>query len=253
MIVCMIAELEINGRKFRTDFSRGINIALPVKFLQNGVNAYGLTEPVFKPFRAGEWVGSVAQGGSVNCEDILFNPHGNGTHTECYGHISASRVHVTDHLKRYHFLANLISVKPEVQGADLVITRDILAAHKLDKDAEALIIRTLPNLSTKTTSKYRGTNPPYFSNDGMQWIVNQRVKHLVVDLPSVDREADEGRLATHHIFWNYPDKPRDGATITELVYIPDMVPVGLYLLNLQIGSIESDATPSTPVIYPVTE
>ena len=38
--------------------------------------------------RANGFLGSVAEGGAVNFRDVQFNPHGNGTHTECVGHIS---------------------------------------------------------------------------------------------------------------------------------------------------------------------
>jgi arylformamidase len=30
------------------------------------------------------------------------------------------------------------------------------------------------------------------------------VRHLLVDLPSVDREEDGGVLAAHHAFWDFP-------------------------------------------------
>lgn len=44
----------------------------------------------------------------------------------------------------------------------------------------------------------------YFSQDAMCYINALEVKHLLVDLPSVDRENDGGRLAAHRIFWNLP-------------------------------------------------
>ena len=42
-----------------------------------------------RPYETDEgFTGSVAEGGSVNFRNIAFNPHGNGTHTECLGHIT---------------------------------------------------------------------------------------------------------------------------------------------------------------------
>jgi hypothetical protein len=38
-------------------------------------------------------------------------------------------------------------------------------------------------------------------------------------------------------------------TITELIYVPDTVLDGCFLLNLQIASFENDASPSKPVLY----
>jgi hypothetical protein len=41
------------------------------------------------------------------------------------------------------------------------------------------------------------------------------------------------------------------ATITEMVFVPDAVADGIYLLNIQIASLETDASPSKPVLYPL--
>jgi arylformamidase len=56
-------------------------------------------------------------------------------------------------------------------------------------------------------------------------------------------------LLAHKAFWQYPEDVRDGATITELIFVPDEIEDGLYLLNMQITSLELDASPSKPVIY----
>jgi hypothetical protein len=80
---------------------------------------------------------------------------------------------------------------------------------------------------------------------------NNGIQHLLIDLPSVDREVDEGELLSHRAFWHYPEEPRFNATITELIYVPDEVRDGEYLLNLQIAPFENDASPSKPVLYPL--
>jgi hypothetical protein len=59
-------------------------------------------------------------------------------------------------------------------------------------------------------------------------IVNLGYEHVMIDTPSVDREVDEGKLACHHIFWDYPDNPQTHRSITELIYVPDSVKDGLY-------------------------
>jgi hypothetical protein len=80
-------------------------------------------------------------------------------------------------------------------------------------------------------------------------------QHLLIDLPSVDKEKDEGKLLAHKAFWNVTDvtnlnsDARLEATITELIYVPDAIPDGSYLLNLQIASFENDASPSKPILY----
>jgi len=113
---------------------------------------------------------------------------------------------------------------------------------------------------------------PFLSIEAMQVLVAAGVQHLVVDLPSVDRLHDGGRMAAHHAYWEMergespsasvpsasapsPSTPSESArtrTITELCYIPDIVPDGPYLLDLQVPPFRSDAAPSRPVLYPIT-
>jgi hypothetical protein len=102
--------------------------------------------------------------------------------------------------------------------------------------------------------------PPFFSLEAMQFIVETGVKHLLVDLPSIDRIFDEGRLLNHRIFWNVePDafetneKSLIHNTITELIYVPNEIEDGNYLLNLQIAPFASDASPSRPILFEIPE
>ena len=85
----------------------------------------------------------------------------------------------------------------------------------------------------------------------MDMLLSYGIDHLLVDLPSVDREEDGGALAAHKRFWEYPEKKFVKRSITELVYIPDNVPDGLYLLNLLVPAFNLDAAPSRPVLYPL--
>ncbi len=79
------------------------------------------------------------------------------------------------------------------------------------------------------------------------------ILHLLVDLPSIDKEEDGGKLLAHKAFWDVDGIPRVDATLTELVFVPSSVDDGSYLLNLQIAPFQNDATPSKPVLYEITE
>src|SRR5690606_20370806 len=122
---------------------------------------------------------------------------------------------------------------------------------------EALVIRTTPNLAAKKSMKYSNTNPPYLDEEAAIFIRESGIKHLLIDLPSVDREQDEGKLLAHKAFWNVTDienliaDARLDATITELIFVDDSVADGSYLLNLQIAPFENDASPSKPVLYKI--
>lgn len=196
------------------------------------------------------FIGDVKLGGAVNFNNIFFNPHANGTHTECVGHISKEFVSINQVLKRFFFKAQLISIQPEQQNKDAVITtQQIISTFQANKDVEALIIRTLPNSALKKTKQYSNTNPAYVQADAMNWLYEQGIKHFMIDTPSVDKELDEGVLAAHHQFWNYPQEPRLDATITEMIYVPEAIEDGHYMLNLQIAAFENDASPSKPTLY----
>lgn len=247
----MQAIIEHGQQKFRVNFNSPIDISIPMNSGEKNPNAFGIQHPVFEPFRAGGFVGSVALGGSVNCENLLINAHGNGTHTECVGHISEERISINQCLKNFMFLAQVISAPLSFIGEDKVVrTADVLPL--LHPMAEALVIRSTPNKADKLNQLYSGNNPGYVEASLCEGLCARGLKHLLIDLPSVDREEDGGALAAHHAFWNYPAKPRTDATITEMVYVPDAVADGLYLLNLQIASLETDASPSKPVLYTMT-
>jgi kynurenine formamidase len=166
------------------------------------------------------------------------------------GHISKERITIHQSLLAFHFTTQVVSIRPQEIKDDHIITLDDLP--ELMPGIEALVIRTLPNTSRKYHRRYSGTNPPYLSEEVAVAIREHGIQHLIVDLPSVDREEDGGELKAHHAFWNYPAKSRANCTITELAVIPNEAKDGLYLLNLQIAAFESDASPSKPILFPLT-
>ena len=70
----------------------------------------------------------------------------------------------------------------------------------------------------------------------MKSLVEQGINHFLIDLPSVDKEIDGGVLAAHHAFWEHPDNTNLERTITELIYVPEEIKDGLYLMNLQMAA-----------------
>jgi len=249
----MVATISVQGKNFKIDLSKPVDISIPLHAGKKNVNAFFIPDVVIEPFRMGDFIGAVNKGGSCNVNNIVFNPHGNGTHTECVGHISKEFISLNRCLKTFFFTAQVISITPQKKGNDLVISKAQVAKYFSGSSSktipQALIIRTLPNSKSKLTRKYSGSNPAYIERDAAQWISEKGIEHLLIDLPSVDREMDDGKLAAHHAFWNYPKRTRINATITELIYVPQQVKDGNYLLNIMIASFENDASPSKPVLY----
>jgi arylformamidase len=242
--------IQHRGASYKLDLNKPIDISIPMVGGEENVNAYYIDNPRYEVFKAGSFVGSVAQGGACNCENIFFNPHGNGTHTECVGHVSSDRITINSCLTQFHFISELVTVEPTLlENGDEIIGIDDLPTRVFDKPTEALIVRTWPNKKSKLHKNYSGANPTYFDPEVTLKLRESGVKHLLVDFPSVDREDDGGLLLAHKNFWNYPAKPRMDATITEMVYVPDAIVDGMYLLNIQIASFESDASPSKPILF----
>lgn len=231
------------------DWKKGIDISIPFRTDSSATSAWYVGPIKIEPVRADGWIGSVKEGGSVNFRDVTLNPHGNGTHTECVGHISPECQSVNQQLTQWMFDAELVSITPEKQGEDLVITKDQITTALGEKRPEALVLRTLPNEDGKLHLNYSNTNPAYLEASAAEWMAKNGIDHLLLDLPSVDREVDGGALAAHRAFWSYPENTRLHATITELIFVPNHVKDGNYLLNLQVAPIENDASPSRPVLY----
>lgn len=245
----MIARLKLGEEDWEIDLNAPLDISMTLSAEDHTARAWYVDPVKITPVVMGDWIGEVTSGGSVNFRDIDFNPHGNGTHTECLGHITPEVYSVNRALKHFFFSAVLISVEPEIRGGDRVITAAQLEKALLNSKAEAVIIRTLPNSEDKTTTNYSNTNPPYLEHHAATFLRISGVNHLLIDTPSVDREEDGGALLAHHAFWNVPDDPRFRATITELIYVSDDIQDGRYLLNIQMAPFENDASPSRPVLY----
>jgi kynurenine formamidase len=245
----MKASVDILGNKYVVDLNNPLDISIPLRKGENNVNAFYIPPVEIAPFSIGSFIGDVLQGGSCNVNNIRFNPHGNGTHTECVGHIAKEKYTINQCMKTFFFLAEVVSVNPERRAEDLLITKTQLEEIFGNKEVEALVIRTLPNDVSKQVRQYSGSNPPYLESEAAAYLVTRGVKHLLLDVPSVDREDDGGKLSAHHAFWQYPHQPRTDCTITELIYVPDSIVDGTHLLNIQIASFENDASPSKPLLY----
>lgn len=249
----MKTTIEHNDTTIIVDLSKPLDISIPLRASEENPLAWYLNEPTIEPVKMGNWTAKVSEGASVNFNNIFFNPHAHGTHTECFGHISEEFHSVNEALKIFFFLAEVISVNPVKVAGDEVISEESIKKALNGKSSEAIVIRTLPNTSEKKSKHWSNTNWPFLHEKAALFLREIGVKHLLIDLPSVDKEKDEGKLLAHKAFWNFPDNPRVDCTITELIYVPKSIVDGRYLLNLQIASFHNDASPSKPVLYKIED
>ncbi len=271
----MIVSIEINNHVYKIATENPLDISIPLDFRGAQPNAFDVEKATATACETGEFIGDTRRGGSCNFEEYKFVPHCNGTHTESIGHLTDARISVHDCLKDSLIPATLISIAPENSGVtnetyplkldaeDNLITEKAIrkSLEKLDAAwLSALIVRTLPNEGGKKARRYMQHLPPFFSTEAITFIVAKGVKHLLVDVPSIDRTFDEGKLSNHRIFWNVAPSSRRlsesssvNNTITEMIYVADEIGDGAYLLNLQIPAFVADAAPSRPRLFKIDE
>lgn len=247
----MIAEIKYNSRKYSIDLSKPLDISIPLRDGNDNVGAWYLDAPQIVPVKSDGWVGSVEEGGAVNFRNIHFNPHSHCTHTETAGHITEKVHSIHEHLSQFFFLAEVVTIPPEQKKKDFVITKRQLQFALGNKKRDAVVIRTLPNSRDKKRMNYSNTNPPYLEEDAAIYLREKGIQHLLIDLPSVDKEKDEGKLLSHNAFWNTAGELRLNATITEFIYVRNSIDDGTYFLNLMVAPIENDASPSKPILYSI--
>ena len=262
----------IAGKTYRVDSSDPKSLAIPLQFDGAQPNFFGASRAQANPLRGDGFIGDTRRGGSCNVAEIRMVPHCNGTHTETVGHIVHAQHAVFESLSQSLMPAVVLSVttvpasatvdayRPAPQHSDALITRESLEmklAGYAQDELTALVVRTLPNDVAKKATEYGDRHrPPYFSADAAHYLVERGVQHLLVDIPSIDKMHDEGRLTNHHIFWNVPEGTHEATpdtrvtrTVTEMIFVDDEIGDGLYLLNLQLPAFHSDAAPCRPVVY----
>lgn len=256
----MKARISTGLRELEFDLARPFPISIRLRHGQQNPVAWYADYPTITPVETEGFVGSVAKGGSVNTNDISFNPHGNGTHTECIGHLTEQAQQLDEYMREFIFLAQVVTVEPvEIKEdvsefrktGDRIIMPSSIAELEIKDDVRAIVIRTTPNSDEKLTRSYTGNNPPYVDPRCLALLREKGVEHVLIDLPSVDRESDGGLMKAHRAFWYDGKKPRLHATITEMVYVPELIMDGEYLLNIMIAPFGNDASPSKPVLYPM--
>jgi arylformamidase len=243
----------VGHRSFR--LGRAVDLAIPLDPHGPQPNAYGVPDATARPYSGDGFTLDTREGGSCNCETIEFTPHSNGTHTESVGHLTRERFPITAVEVPLFIPCSLISVTPN--GREICADAIERSTSALPREfLDALVVRTLPNSGDKPMRQWEDATTPYFTPEAMRVIRSRGVNHLLVDLPSLDPLRDDGRLAAHRVFWDMPpgsqelpDAEARRRTVTEMIFVPDDVPDGRYLLTIQIPRIVTDAAPSRPILF----
>jgi arylformamidase len=256
--------VEVDGRRYRARSAQAVSLAIPYDAEVPRVLAFGVGPPTAERVVGPGFVGDTRRGGSCNVAEHRLVPHCQGTHTECVGHLVDEPLSVDEVLRECLIPATLVSVEPEAAAdGDRQINDRVLRAaleqHSGTGFRRAIVIRTLPNGTAKLRARYDGAAPAaYLTAAAGALLAELGCEHLVVDLPSLDRMMDGGKLAAHRAFFGLAegsrrlaDATRRHCTATELAFVPDEVADGRYLLDLQIAPLAADAAPSRPLLLPL--
>ncbi|TXD35817.1 cyclase family protein [Lujinxingia vulgaris] len=264
--------VELDGARYAVAADHPLELAQPLDFYGEQPRAFGLGRAQARAVEGGDFVGDVRRGGSVNCESIELIAHGHGTHTEGVGHISAERVPVGDLAPDPLMPAVLLRVATRTLGAsgdssegksspdDRVICTSELRSALQRADVSpafcrAIIIATSGEGAAAPLRDYSGTNPAYLTAEAVTWLLAQGCEHLLIDLPSIDREDDGGTTPVHRAYFELsavgagPTDAGPRRTITELIDVPESASEGPYFLSLRFARFMLDASPSRPILY----
>ncbi|SFR33672.1 Putative cyclase [Robiginitalea myxolifaciens] len=254
--------ITVGGIEADVDLTAPTDLSLPVS--DGGTTAWEISPATISPLQIGEFIGSVQAGGSVNFNNVQFNPHAHGTHTESCGHVLREIRPLTLNPPPALQFAQLLTINEGALDANGGIPAHFFEGKTLAPEITAIILRLVsPELMLMTApenldapANWSGSNPPYLTPAAMQALVVHGIEHLLINLPSVDPEEDGGALMAHRIFWGIGEDREPGpdfrpeATISELLAIPESLEDGIYLLNLQLGPMINDACPSRPIVFP---
>ena len=261
----MVFKFNLKGKNFEYNSTRFSDLSISLLFNGTQPDPFGVEKAISKPYQGNGLVGDTRLGGSCNFDLIQMIPHCNGTHTECIGHISDQRMYIREQLKEVMIPATLVSINTSHDAgmSGMMISKEKIKnslSDALPGFERAIVIRTRPNEISKKWNYSSDSPIPFMSKESITFLNEQGVEHLLVDFPSIDRLNDGGRLVAHREFWNIEKESHIinkesyvTKTITELIYVPDDLSDGSYLLNLQIAPFASDASPSRPVLFPLVK
>jgi len=282
----MMISIELKSATYQVNMASSWSLAIPVCFNQENQqpNHFDAKPALSRPMEAGSFIGDTKQGGSCNVNELVINPHCNGTHTESIAHICdfSNTADMTNHIRPSATIDQLtlpplmpctvISITPELAiktkesyspdfcDNDQIISCSALKQalkHYDNQQLTALVIRTLPNAKSKCQQAYNEKNQPtFFSREAILYLNERNVEHLVVDVPSIDRLFDDGLMTCHHLFWQVTEGSHQvsqnslsGKTITEMAFIADDIADNFYFINIQTPAFLNDAAPSRPVLF----
>lgn len=266
--------LDAAAPRLPIDLAAPVSLARPVRFDGGGPRHFGAPAARARPYAAPGFSGEVRRGASCNCATIELTPHCNGTHTESVAHLVDEPLDVCDLVPLGLMPALVVSAAPVAasttdedsdpapQPGDRLLTRTALLAGwpaTLPFAPRALVLRSAAGEADQNGADEGAdgdATAPYLSRQLVGELVARGIEHLVVDLPSIDRGHDGGRLCGHRLFFGLPpgstwlaQATRRACTVTEYARIPAALADGPCALQLTLPRLAGDAVPSRPLAF----
>ena len=147
-----------NGRRYRADLGRVVDLSSAVDFEGEQPTFFGLPRAQHQGVEAPGFVGDTARGGGCNCRTLVLCPHGNGTHTESIQHLQTKGPAPAQAITQPLMPAWVITVSSvpfaesnehynaHAQAEDQVVAAAQLKAAGLPESLPpAFVLRTQPN------------------------------------------------------------------------------------------------------------
>lgn len=214
-------------------------------------SAFYLSKFTSQPAVVGSFVGDTQKGGSCNVPIYTFTPH-NLTHVETPSHIKHGAKNLKDYPPGFFTdIAHVVNLTTEDFPNNYILPQHL--PEQLHPICSSFIFKT--SASEENPAKnYSGTDPLSFHPDTMREIVSRwpRVKMILIDLPSVDKEDDGGKLLAHRNFFGLDDSPEgEQRAIIEFGQFRDLYAQYAYVV-LTPAHIESDSMITDVLAYPLT-
>ena len=212
---------------------------------------------------AGKFIGDVHKGGSCNVDEIKYIPH-SITHIETSAHILSNKNHscTIDKVNPKYFsgLTYLMDFSKTKMTENLIgwnmIQKKLL---KLKLPITHLAIKTSASLLSQhydfSDKDFIAIDPKAAKELHEFSFKNKNLNCLILDLPSIDTENDNGKLLAHRNFYGIPEKiteydDKEGRIIIELAYF-NKLKEGYYYTIMTPPKMVTNAVTTDISLYPI--
>lgn len=249
---------ENNGATRRFSLGEPVRVSREVLFSPQPKtpNAFYLPKASAKTVEfEGQFIGDVKRGGSCNVDILSYVPHGI-THLETSAHVLSPDSNPPtvkdippDRLSGVVYLVDLTALPEETKTIPWQAVQKKLAQNKLP--VRMLALKTRSSLLPQDYD-FSGKDFLALSEDAAKGIHDYGIQCLLLDLPSIDPEHDEGKLLAHRAWFGLPRtginaEDKEKRALVELAWFGDLEE-GYYYAAITPPSFQANAV-TTGIVF----